>query len=71
MLPQRVSLLALRNVIFHLVGKLAPPALGGFLLVHLNLCTHPKGPRAGDHPMEQGRHLHPNRGAEVPTQERQ
>ena len=71
MLPQRVSLVAPQNEIFHPVGQLAPPTLGGFLLVHLNWCTHPKGPRAAVHPMEQGRHVHPNRGAEVPTQERE
>ena len=70
MLPQRVSLMAPQNVIFQTPGQLPPPTLGGFLLVHLNWCTHPKGPRAGDHPMEQGRHVHPNRVAEVPTQER-
>ena len=71
MLPQRVSLVAPQNVIFHPVGQLAPPTLGGFLLVHLSWCTQPEGPRVADHPMEQGRHVHPNRGAEVTTRERQ
>ena len=71
MLPQRVSLVAPQNVIFHPVGQLAPPTLDGVLLVHLKWCTQPNGPRAAVHPMEEGRHIHPNRGAEVPTQERQ
>ena len=46
MLPQRVSLVAPQNVIFHPVGQLAPPTLEGFLLVHLNWCTQPNGLRA-------------------------
>ena len=70
MLPQRVSLVAPQNVIFHRVGQLAPPTLDGFLLMHLNWCTHPKGPRAAVHPMEQGRQVHPNRGAEAPRKNR-
>ena len=70
MLPQRVSLVAPQNVIFHPVGQLAPPTLDGFLPMHLHWCTQPKGSRAAVHPMEQGRHVHPNRGAKVPTQER-
>ena len=41
MLPHRVNFVAPQNVIFHPVGQLAPPTLGGFLLVHLNWCTHP------------------------------
>ena len=68
-LPQRVSLVAPQNVIFHPMGQLAPPTLDGFLPMHLHWCTHPKGPRVAVHPMEQGRHVHPNRGAKVPTQE--
>ena len=64
-------LVAAQNVIFHPVGQLAPPTLGGFLLVHRNWCTHPKVPRARVHTMEQGRHVHTNRGAEFRTQERQ
>ena len=71
MLPQRVSLVAPQNVIFHPVGQLAPPTLDGLLLMHLSWCTQPNGARAAVHPMKQGRHVHPNRGAEVPTQERQ
>ena len=60
--------MAPQNVIFHPVGQLAPPTVDGFLPMHLHWCTQPKGPRAAVHPMEQGRHVHPNRG-EVPTQE--
>ena len=71
MLPQRVSLVAPLNVIFHPVGQLAPPTLDSFRLMHLNWRTQPKGPRAAVHLMEQGRHVHPNRGAEVLTKERQ
>ena len=69
MLPQRVSLVAPQNVMFHPMGQLAPPTLDGFLSMHLHCCTHPKGPRAAVNPMEQGCHVHPNRGAEVPTAE--
>ena len=71
MMPRRVGLVAPQNVIFHPVEQLASPTLDVFLLRHLNWCTQPNGPRAAVHPMEQGRHVHPNRGAEVPTQERQ
>ena len=69
MLPQRVSLVAPQNVIFHPVGQLAPPTLDAFLPMHLHWSTHPKGPRATVHPKKQGRHAHPNRGAKDPTQE--
>ena len=68
MLPHKVSLVAPHNVIFHPVGRFAPPTLDGFLPMHLHWCTHPKGPTAV-HPMEQGSDVHPNKGAKVPTQE--
>ena len=67
----QTGIVAPQNVIFHPVGQLAPPTLGGFLLVHRSWCTHPEGPRAAVHTMEQGRHVHTNRGAEFRTQERQ
>ena len=54
----QTGLVAPQNVIFHPVGQLAPPKLGGFLLVRRNWCTHPEGPRAAVHTMEQGRHVH-------------
>ena len=69
MLSQRVSLVAPQNAIFHPVGQLAPPTRDGFLPMHLHRCTHPEAPKATVHPMEHGCHVHPNRGAEVPTQE--
>ena len=67
----QAGLVAPQNVIFHPVGQLALPTMGGFFLVHRNWCTHPEGPRAAVHNTEQGRHVHTNRGAEFRTQERQ
>ena len=40
----QTRLVAPLNIIFHPVGQLAPPTLGGFLLMHRNWCTHPRAP---------------------------
>ena len=58
-----------QNVILHPMGQVAPPTLDVFLPMHLHWCTYPKGPRAAVNPMEEGCHVHPQRGAGVPLQE--
>ena len=69
MLPQRVRLVAPQNVIFHSMGQLAPPTLVINPHMHRHWCTHPKGPKAMVNPMQEGCHIHPKRGAQVPLQE--